>query len=662
MTAHDRAERTARTQFSRRALLLGLANAAAFCGIGARLHQVQVVDAGRFGAIAGDNRTRLSARVPVRGRILDATGTPLAWNHESFKLTLDVSQVGDIVALRDVLVRLAPFIDLNQDAIDRLLARTRSQGARRPLVLADDVPFDTMAALQVRMAHMPGLATEAVMSRSYAPAAAGSMAHIIGTMGAVERRALDDPPLLRVSTFRVGKTGVEAGMETRLRGLAGTTAIEVDARGKPQRNLTDIAPIAGRDVTLSLESALQAQVMERLAREQRPGAVVAIEVATGALAVMASTPSYDPALLTGARAVNGWRSLAGQRDKPLLNRAIAGQYPPGSTFKMVTALAALEAGVVTTKEKIECWGDVTIAGHTFHCWNRKGHIASNLHKALRESCDCYFYEIAQRAGMEKIATMGRRLGLGQVFDTGLSQHKAGLLPTAGWKRGRSKTGWLTGETVLAGIGQGYVLATPLQLAVMTARIATGRIVNPTVVAFEPGGGTPDFADLGISEAALTAVRAGMFAVVHEAGGTGHLADIDGATTLVAGKTGTSQVSRKSAARDPSVKLAIEERDHALFVGYAPAANPKYAVAAIVENAGAGGSLAAPLVGDVISYLMARDARPASAAPHSGPPPSHLVPSPPAPSLPAPSLPVPNGIEARGDVIPVTFRQPSGAAP
>jgi penicillin-binding protein 2 len=647
MTARVRNELNSAAAFSRRAVLLGLANLAAMGGIGARLHQLQVVDAGGFGALAEDNRTRQFARVPVRGRILDATGTPLAWSTESFRLTLDVAKVGDLVALRNMLAQLAPLVGLDGEGIESLLARARRQGTRHPLILADDVTFEVMAALQVRVATLPGLQAETVTARAYAPVAAGSMSHIIGTMGAVERRALDDPPLLRLSTFRVGKTGVEAGMEQWLRGVAGTTAIEVDSRGKPQRSLSDVAPVAGRDVTLSLDVDLQTKVTERLAREGRPGAVVAIEVATGTVAVMASTPSYDPATLIGTGAAKGWRALSANRDKPLLNRAIAGQYPPGSTFKMVTALAALEAGVVTTKEKIECWGDVTIAGHTFHCWNRKGHISSNLHKALRESCDCYFYEIAQRAGMEKIAEMGRRLGLGQVYETGLSQHKSGLLPTAGWKRGRSKTGWLTGETLLAGIGQGYVLATPLQLSVMTARIATGRSIMPTVVSRGPTTSADIFSDLGISDASLAAVRAGMFAVVHEPGGTGHLADIEGATTLVAGKTGTSQVSRKSAARDPSVKLAVEERDHALFVGYAPAARPKYAVAAVIENAGGGGALAAPLVGDVISYLMARDAKTGPLTPHT------IAPS----NLPPPSL-----IEPRGAVIPVGLRDADGATP
>jgi penicillin-binding protein 2 len=231
-------------RFSRRAVLLGLAHVAALGGIGARLHQLQVVDAGGFGALAEDNRTRVLARVPMRGRILDVTGKPLAWTMESFKLTLDTRQMSDLVAVRDALNHLAPIIGLERDGVERLLAKARGQGSRQSLVLAEDVSFDVMAALQVRMAVIPGLVAEAVMARAYAAEAAGSLAHIIGTMGAVERRALDDPLLLRVANFRVGKTGVEAGMEAQLRGEAGTTRVEVDARGNPQRNLREAAPAA----------------------------------------------------------------------------------------------------------------------------------------------------------------------------------------------------------------------------------------------------------------------------------------------------------------------------------------------------------------------------------------------------------------------------------
>ena len=392
-------------------------------------------------------------------------------------------------------------------------------------------------------------------------------------------------------------------MEAELRGIGGQAQIEVDARSRFVRRIGETAPLPGRDVRVTVDTKFQAQVMARLARDGRPGACVVLDCETGEVRAMASTPSFDAGQLSGAQSKAAWQAVSANKDKPLLNRAIAGQYPPGSTFKMVTALAGLDAGSLTVKEKIECWGDVTIAGHMFRCWNRKGHIASDLHRALRESCDCYFYEVARRVGMEGIAAKARELGLGQTYDAGISQQKAGLIPTPGWKRNRSKTGWLIGETVMAGIGQGYVLATPLQLAVMTARIATGKAVTPTLVARPEGDPGPKFAPLGISAAALDAVRRAMVAVVNEPGGTGQAADIDDGVTVVAGKTGTSQVSRASADRDRTVVLDVKQRDHALMVAYFPADKPRYAVAVVLEHAGGGGAMAGPLVRDVVQMLV-----------------------------------------------------------
>jgi penicillin-binding protein 2 len=606
MREHRTDEAHAVAVFNRRAILLGFAHVAVSGVLAARLYQLQVVDSGRYGALADDNRTRQIALPPRRGRILDATGLALAWNNESFKVSLDGRSVTDLVDLRATLRQLAPVLGLDDDAIETLLARARSQGARQQLIIADAVTFESMAALQVRFPELVGVRADPISTRSYAAVGASSMSHIVGYVGAVNKRALDDDPLLRSSDVRIGKTGVEAGMEADLRGVPGSSAIEIDARGKPQRNLRETSALPGRDVTLSIETTLQSTVLERLNREGRPAAVVAMDVLTGELAVMASTPTYDPTTLSGRGAAATWQALTTDKQRPLLNRCIAGQYPPGSTFKLVTAIAALEAGVLTPKEKIECWGDITVAGQLFRCWNRKGHISSDLHKALRESCDCYFYEVARRVGMEGIASMARRLGLGQTFDAGLAQQKNGLLPTWTWKRGRSRIGWLTGETLMAGIGQGYVLATPLQLAVMTARIATGTAVSPTVLKRSPNDGPILTAPLGISEPTLAAIRRAMVAVVNEPGGTGLAADYDDGRTLIAGKTGTSQVSSRSADRDPTIKLAVEHRDHALFVAYVPADKPRYAVSAIIENAGSGGALAAPLVGDVIKALLARD--------------------------------------------------------
>jgi penicillin-binding protein 2 len=289
----------------------------------------------------------------------------------------------------------------------------------------------------------------------------------------------------------------------------------------------------------------------------------------------------------------------------MVNRAIRGLYPPGSTFKMVTALAALEAGVIDLNTRIPCTGQTEMAGQVFRCWKRSGHGSCEFHRALRESCDCYFYEIAQLAGIEAISAMGRRLGLGQTYDTGLALQKPGVMPDPTWKRGRFNRPWLGGETLLAGIGQGYVLTTPLQLAVMTARLATGRAIAPQFVRPDRGFVPASHGTIGLKPALLDAVRRGMTAVVNEDGGTGSNARLEGGQPLVAGKTGTSQVSRLSAERN-GVELRWEQRDHALFVAYVPANKPRYAVSVVVEHGGGGGATAGPVIRDVIAAVLARD--------------------------------------------------------
>lgn len=656
MRDHAAEQRLAAMRFTRRGLLLGLGQAAVFGALASRLYQVQVLEGAVVAARAEDNRTREYPVAAVRGRILDATGQPLVTNREVFRAILHpqrgtTSEAATARSLAALFARLAPILGLSDDDQDRLAFKAwRSR--REPLVIADGLTFEQAAAIQVNGPDLPGITVEPQWQRSY-QALSGrpgeAMAHLVGYVGALDKRALDDAPVLRLAATRVGKTGVEAGMEIDLRGVAGTVVVEVDARGRHVRRLAETRPLPGRDVTLSVDIALQSAVMERLSREANPGAVVALDIATGEVLVMASAPSFDPSTMTGPQSKAVWHALNTDKRRPLVNRCIAGQYPPGSTFKMVTALAALEDNALTTKEKIECWGDVTYSGHVFRCWNRRGHIASDLHKALRESCDCYFYEAARRVGMDKIALMARKLGLGQTYEAGIAQQKAGLIPTPAWKRQiNRKTGWLIGETVLSGIGQGYVLTTPLQLAVMTARLASGRVVMPSLVRRPPGDPPPDFAALDIAASSLAAVRRGMAAVVNEAGGTGQAADLDDGHTLVAGKTGTSQVSRLSAERDRTVALKTHERDHAVFVAYtqdrthvsatASPSAPKYAVAVLLEHAGGGGAQAGPMVRDVLTLLSKHERRLASPAPApaaEGGAPAQSVPQARDQSLPGP---------------------------
>jgi penicillin-binding protein 2 len=591
-------------RLGRRAVVLGIGQVALLGALGVRLYDLQVLRGAEQAAVGADNRSRTLWIPAARGRILTASGAPLATSRESYRAVLYPTRGLDAAALRALLTDLTAVLRLGPADVERLAAEVVGRRrARGPVVLADGLTFEDVAALKVRSLDTSNVVVEPVWHRTYAPfapSAAIAMAHIVGQVGAVERIRLDDDQHVRAPYVRVGKWGVEAGAEARLRGALGRTVHEIDALGRHVRRLDERAPVPGRDVTLTLDVGLQTAVATRLA-EVEAGAAVVLDIATGGIRALVSTPGFDAGDLHGPDAPAAWRRLKRDPARPLFNRATAGQYPPGSTFKIVTALAALEAAHADTTERIACTGEVTYAKHSYRCWNRGGHGDSDLHKALRESCDCYFYEVARRTGMDRIAAMASELGLGQTYDIGLAPEAAGLVPTPAWKRTRTRTGWLLGETILAGIGQGYVTATPLQLAVMTARLACGRKVVPTIVA-PPADEPPVFAPLAVSEGALAAVRRALVAVVNEPGGTGQTAaPLDG-RIVVAGKTGTSQVSRASGDRGRRDELARTLRDHALFVAYAPADTPTHAVAVLVEHGGGGGTVAGPVVRDIVGLL------------------------------------------------------------
>lgn len=604
MFEHDNEERQARRAFTRRAILIGGGQLLGFSALAWRLFQLQVLDEGRYDPLADENRTSLQVLIPKRGRILDRNGAVLADSEETFRVTLTPALAGDVAS---VLEEFRRFVPLRQDEVEQIARRAKRQSRNMPITIASDIPFDMLARINLFAPYLPGIRTEvAWRRRCRAGLAAG---HVVGYVGSVERLSIDDDALMRVPQMRIGKSGVEAGMEQELRGDGGVQKIEVDARGRMMRNLEVRDPVPGRDVRLTIDTGLQWRVYERVRNERRAACVV-LDVKGGEIVAMASTPSYDPALVTDTVDEAAWRRLLADKEKPLLNRAIGGQYPPGSTFKMATALAGLHMKAITPAEKLTCRGYYDLADHRFRCWNRTGHGPVSLHEALRESCDVYFFEVARRLGIDAIADMARMLGMGQIYNCGLPQQKAGLVADPDWKRGRWNAGWLAGETVLAGIGQGYMLASPLQLAVMAARVATGRSVEPTIIKYSGNPRAGEFPELGLDETKLAAVRRGLKAVVNEEGGTGRNAALGEGKPLVAGKTGTSQVHSHSV-NVPQEALPWEQRDHALFIGYVPADAPCYAVAAVVEHGGAGGTVAAPLVRDVIDSVL--DVDPAGAA-------------------------------------------------
>ncbi len=407
----------------------------------------------------------------------------------------------------------------------------------------------------------------------------------------------------------IGKTGIERSYDKVLRGRSGLSQVEVNALGREIREVERREGEPGSDIGLSLDLELQQFCFERLSIELSASAVV-LDVRTGGILGLASVPSYDPSLFTNGLKRTVWTELSTSPRTPLVNKCIRGQYPPGSTFKMMTALAALEAGIITPSYRVHCSGSTWIGAAEFHCWKDHGHGRLDLLQALGQSCDVYFYDVARRTGIDTIAAMANRFGLGQVLGVDLPGEQPGNIPTTAWKKQRFGVGWHKGETLVCGIGQGYVNATPLQLAVMAARLATGRKIVPALV-HGPATAPPE--PLGVSQANLEAVVRGMREVVHGGRGTARQAALDLPGIEVAGKTGTSQVRRMTATeramgaeRRKKLEVPWIQRDHALFVCFAPYQDPRYAVSVVVEHGIGGAKVAAPIARDIMRKALELD--------------------------------------------------------
>jgi penicillin-binding protein 2 len=492
-----------------------------------------------------------------------------------------------------------------------------------PVTIADRVSWDDVAKVAVNAPALPGVLPEMGLSRIYPMGE--DFAHVVGYVGPVSdydlERIDDRDPLLQIPRFQIGKTGVEAAYESSLRGKAGTSRVEVNAVGRVMRELTREEGEQGASVQLTINHALQNFCEARLAGES--AAVVVMDTRNGDLLAMASAPSFDPNKFVRGISSQDYSALLEDPYRPLPNKASQGIYPPGSTFKMVTALAALEDGLISLDDTFTCRGFLEVSGRRFHCWSRGGHGKVDLVRSLRESCDVYYYELSQLVGIERITAMAHKLGLGQRHDVSTGSVAEGLMPTKAWKREVRGAEWLIGDTLNATIGQGYVLASPLQLAVMTARISTGTAIRPRMVRAIDGVEEPvlGLEALDIDPVHLDAVRLGMYEVVNGQRGTAGSSRVVADGLRIAGKTGTSQVRNITAAERASGvtsndDLPWERRDHALFVGYAPHDLPEIAVSVVVEHGGGGSTAAAPIARDVLLAALYDDVPPLSAYPES----------------------------------------------
>jgi penicillin-binding protein 2 len=605
---------------TRRTLLLGAGMGAMVAVLGFRMRHLQVDQADQFKLLAEENRISIRLIPPDRGLIHDRNGRIIATNEQNFRVVITREAAGDAEL---VLRRLAGIIPMTAEDLERAIEEVMALRAFVPVTVAERLTWEDFSKVALNAPALPGILPEVGLSRHYP--LDRDFAHVVGYVGPVSEKDLDGletpDPLLRIPKFQIGKTGAEKWLEDTLRGEAGTKRIEVNSAGRVMRELERQEGEPGADIRLTIDADVQNFAQARLGEES--AAAVVIDVATGDLVCCASSPSFDPNLFVRGISHADYNALMENDHRPMANKTVSGAYPPGSTFKMVTALAALEAGVATADTRVSCPGFIEFGERRFHCWKRSGHGAVTLERSLTESCDVYYYDLAQKVGIDKIADMGRRLGLGQRFDIPMSAVTAGIMPDKAWKLERHQADWRIGDTINASIGQGYVLTSPLQLAVMTARLATGRAIMPRLVKAIDDREVPiaETAPLGLGEENLAKIRQGMYEVVNNERGTAKSSRIVDPTLAMAGKTGTSQVRNISAAERETGVIANEDlpwnrRDHALFVGYAPYEAPRYAIAVVVEHGGGGSTAAAPIARDILLRALSDGLPPLEAYPAS----------------------------------------------
>ncbi|MGR0186333.1 penicillin-binding protein 2 [Azospirillum aestuarii] len=607
---------------TRRAAVLGGLKLAGLSALVGRLYYLQVVESARYVMLAEENRISLRLVAPSRGTIVDRFGAPLAVNQQNYRVVVVSERTRNIQDTLDKISKIVPLTDGDRRRVMRELHRKRRFV---PVTVRENLTWEQVATIEMNTPDLPGVAIEVGEIRHYPEAEA--TAHILGYVGAVSEAELNGDPVLSLPGFRIGKAGMEKYHEKALRGTAGTSQLEVNAVGRVIRELSRDEGQPGREVQLTIDIGLQKFVQQRLSQEVSASCVV-MDVHTGGIYALCSHPSYDPNQFTMGISAELWEELLSNQATPLNNKAVAGQYPPGSTFKPVVALAALESGLISRNHTVFCPGHMDLGDHRFHCWKKGGHGTVDVVGALRHSCDVWFYDVSRRIGIDRIAEMAHRFDMGQLTGLDLPHERPGLIPSIDWKKGALGKPWAQGETLIAAIGQGYVLSTPMQLVAMTARLANGGFaVKPhlTKQIKAMSGEQTSWPPIGVKKENLDLVLRGLYEVTNAPNGTAYKSRITEPGYEMAGKTGSAQVRRITMAeRSTGVKknedLPWRERDHALFISYAPVSSPRYACAVFVEHGGGGSTAAAPIARDILLECQKRDPGRAAVAESAPPPP------------------------------------------
>jgi penicillin-binding protein 2 len=639
----------AKRLMSRRALILATGKFTLIGLLTGRLYYLQVIEADKYKTLSENNQFNIELLPPVRGRILDRKNVPLALNKDNFRIEVVSEQAKNI---GETLQKLGKIIDIDDANIRRVLTEINLKRAFVPIPVIDNLSREDISQVAINTPYLPGVRIQVGRSRLY-PFGENAV-HLTGYVAAVSEGEQNGDPVLELPDFRIGKTGIEKSLDKKMRGVAKQRQVEVNALGRIIRKLPGDRGKAGSDVSITIDIRLQNYITQRLAKGNsipvpvddprvrvalskgqripvginpmkgvvnfdqnnqimppESGAAVVMDVFSGEVLGLASTPGFDPNLFNDGLTARDWERLLANPRSPMTNKAITGLYSPGSTFKMIVCLAALEAGVVYEHNKFQCPGHMDLGGSRFHCWKKYGHGWVNMVEAIEQSCDVYLYELAKRLGIKRIGLMAKRFGFGEKLDIELPGESVGLVPTPSWKKSTLGENWHQGETLITSIGQGFILCTPLQLAVMTARLVNGgRAVKPRLLQ------TKEKLDmsgplLNLDPNHLKIVLEGMNRVTNGKYGTARKVLNKEATFKFGGKSGSVQVKRitlddRLLGNVKNKDRPWEERDHAMFVGYAPLQSPRYVVSVVVEHGGGGSTMAAPIARDILKETMSLD--------------------------------------------------------
>ena len=592
---------------NRRLFIITAAKVLVFIGLSTRLYSLQVKDKKKYLTLSDKNRIRESKLPPVRGNFLDFFGNTIAGNNEVYQLHLIPEQVEDF---RYVSLRLKQILNLSEREFQKLLKKKNEVKPWDTIVVSDNLNWEQFSRVNNYLYELTGVKSVLSISRIYPYNE--DFTHVLGYVSQANEKDIAENNEIKerfVPGLRVGKTGLEKAFEKDLLGVNDIQRFEVNAYGKKINQIELQKGTKGKDIKLTIDKEVQNYCTELL--KDKAGSISVMDIYTGEIIAMQSSPSFDPNLFLFGINQDDWQLIRNNPLKPLVNKTISGKYSPGSTIKPIVALSALENGIVDTKFTVKCNGKTEMYGQTYHCWKKKGHGFVDLNNAMKQSCDTYFYEIARRLGVDKLSETADKFGLGErVFDDLFFNEKKGLVPNTEWKRNALGKGWLLGETIITGIGQGYIQTTPIQLCLMTAQIANGGYkIYPKITTDQNNNEFDKFEPLFKNQRNIKIIQRSIYSSTNEVMGTSYSSRINDPKYRFAGKTGTAQVKRiTEEERELELKtseIPYEQRDHALYVAFGPYENPRYAMSIVIEHGGSGSSTAAPIAKKLFKLVIDR---------------------------------------------------------